>query len=190
MIRWIRTGAVVALVAFAGACDDDPVQVPEAGGLPADELEGLAKGLHPVVSVPGLGSWSQGSPTTIRLHLQAVDVPGTVQSYQGELRYDPDRLQVREAAFPDGFLGAWNVVEPGVLRFAGVTLEGVDVRPVVELTVTAAQRPSATDFQVVLEEVVGSDADGTFQDLTPQVVTRSNPLFTHRHLDTKRPEGQ
>lgn len=182
MNGWKPGALILGMGVLLSACDDHPVQ-PAGEDAAVDELEQLPKGIHPVVSIPGLELWSPGQELTIRIHLKAVDVEAPLQSYQGEIRFDPELLAVQGAGFPDGLMGAWHAAIPGRLRFAGITLDDVGLRAALELTVLPTRRPVATDFQVVMEEIVGTGADRPFRELTADVVTREAPLFTTQRLD-------
>lgn len=159
------------------ACHDDLVE-PDQPALP-EEISTLPPGIHPVLSIPGLDAVGPGTSFVLRVHLFAVGLDDPVASYQGELHFDPDALEIQGGSVPDGILGAWNLTDPGVIRFAGATLEGVGDRPVVELDARAKRRLRAQDFTVTLEEVVAADG---FRALTAQV-TNGAPILTDAILD-------
>lgn len=162
------------------ACQDE-VTAPLSSGLPI-ELQRLEQGIHPVLSIPALDRTGGGELVEIHLHLRSVDVEGPVASYQGEFRFDPDALSVIEGRFPEGLLGAWNEVEPGLVRFAGVSLEGLGEGAALTLTVETHRSLAAGDFQINVEEVVMAEG---FTDLTDQVVRRDVPILTRARFDTK-----
>lgn len=167
---------VLALV----ACEDD-VTAPLSAGLPI-ELQQLEQGIHPVLSIPALDRTGGGALVEIYVHLRSVGVEGPVASYQGEFRFDPDALSVVEGRFPEGLLGAWNEVEPGLIRFAGISLEGLGDGVALTLTVDTHRALAARDFQINIEEVVRAEG---FTDLTDQVVRRDAPILTRTRFDAK-----
>jgi len=178
-MRSIGRGTLtLALVAALAGCKDDPVKPGEPIG--ADDLERLSPGIHAVLSVPQLEEWTPERSYHVRLHLKAVDVGAGVSSYQGELLYDDRVVQIVEATFPDGLMGVWNETKPGVVRFAGISLEAVGARPAIDLVVTTTRRLQARDFSVSLEEVVGVES---FENLTSRVAKQDRPLLTKDVLD-------
>jgi len=176
-IRGVTVLLAVALA--AAACEDDPVN-PD-GSVTRDELEDLGPGIHTVLSIPGLDDWTPDKVYQVRLHLKKVEVEGEVSSYQGELLFDESVIEVLEAGFPEGLMGAWNQTKPGVIRFAGVTLEAVGIRPALELLVTSSRPLRPGDFRVKLEEVIATEA---YENLTSAVVGGDRPLLTREELGT------
>jgi hypothetical protein len=188
---WLGGGvsmlALGALLIVAGCDDDDPTG-PTEELTPVEELAGLSPGIHPVLSVPSAGAWSSGEPMTIRLHLKAVEVEGAVQSYQGELRFDPRVVSVKGGRYPEALTGAWNETEDGVVRFAAVTTEELGERAALELEVVAQRRLKASDFEVSLEEVVGAEPTAetpTFDDLTSRVVDGDRPILASHRIEIR-----
>lgn len=177
----LRAACGVVLLATAlGACHDVPT-VPGPGGVPP-ELRGLPPGIHPVLTLPA-GAPRPQEITRIRLHLYQVGQQDRIASWQGVIHYDPEAVEVVDGAFAEGLMGAWNVVEPGVLRFAGISLEGVGNAAAVELTVKALRHLRASDFRVELEEVVSTAA---FTDVTETVSTAPAPLLSGVELSLPR----
>lgn len=178
LVRSILALSLLFLVGLSVACRDDVI---DPGQAPVTQsIDDLPPGIHPVLSIPGLGDAAPGSTLEIHLHLVAVEVEGDIASYQGEFRYDPEVLNVTGAAFPDGILGAWNEVSSGVIRLAGITPEGVGSEAATMFTATVLRRPSADDFEVELEEIV----TGTFEDLSEEVSARPAPVLTDAVLDS------
>ena len=159
------------------ACEDDLVE-PDQQSIP-EEILSLPPGIHPVISLPGLDDVRAGTSFVLRVHLYAVDVADGVASYQGEFRFDPDAMEVTGGHFPDGVLGAWHQTGPGVVRFAGATMEEIGDRPAVELIATAKRGLKSQDFAVTLEEVVGTEG---FRGLMDQVAPGA-PILTDAILD-------
>ena len=124
--------------------------------------------------MPGL---TAGEVSEIRVLLLDVEIEGAIAAYQGELHYDAEALEVLDARFADGVLGAWAIPEKGRLRFAGAALEGIEDAPALVLQVRAVRPPMASDFRVVLEEITAAEG---FADLTSKVVTEQQPVVTSR----------
>jgi hypothetical protein len=174
MTAWKRIGVgalLLGTVVIGASCEDDAVVSP-ALAMP-DGLQGLAPGIHPVLSIPALDGG--GEVREIRVYLYEVDVEGVVAAYQGELAYDTDALEIVDAEFDEGVAGAWHVVEPGRLRFAGASVKGVKGVPAITLKVRSSRRPRAGDFHVALEEVTAAEG---FADLTDRVVQLDRPVLT------------
>ncbi|HEX2091742.1 MAG TPA: cohesin domain-containing protein [Longimicrobiaceae bacterium] len=170
--RWKAGSRVLALALGVGltmACKD------AAQPMEPDVLEGLGPGIHPVVVVAG----KSGSTTQVELHLRRVQVEDRVASYQGELEYDTGKLSLVGAELPGGIAGAWNETAPGKIRFAGATLEGIADAAVLVMRFEAKGDVKAGAFKVRMEEVVASVE---FRNLTPQVVSSEQPLFSSRPL--------
>jgi hypothetical protein len=134
-----------------------------------------------VLSIPDLASSAPGLTLDISLHLEGVQIEKPVSSYQGELRFDPEALSVVAGKFPEGVMGAWNEVEPGRIRFAGVSINGLGDGAALQLTVQAKRALLAADFHVAMEEVTSADG---FTDLTQKVVAQKAPVVTTMKLDT------
>lgn len=165
-MRRIPAALAMCGLVVAMACQDQVV-APSALELGNPELADLPPGIHAVLAIPGLETAAPSQITRVRLHLVEVAQEQTVASWQGELRYDAEGMEILDAAFADGLVGAWHLVEPGRLRFAGIALEGLKGTAALELTVRAGRVPRRGDFTVKLEEVVGREG---FAVLTGQVV--------------------
>jgi hypothetical protein len=159
-----------------GGCRDEPLGV-RGEGQPL-ELNDLRPGFHPVLSSPELSEWTAGAPVFLRFHLVDVDVGADVQSIQGELRYDAKVMEPIALEFPEGILGAWNEVEPGTIRYAGVAVDGVGDRAFFELLVEAKRPIQRHHLKMTVEEVVGTLGEETFRDVTPQVAAQEETILT------------
>lgn len=137
----------------------------------ASVLEGLAPGIHPIVVLTSRA----GNAATVELHLKRVGVDARIASFQGELEFATERLTLAGAELSPGVMGAWNESAPGKVRFAGAAMEGLGEGAVLRLRFTAKGAVEGDAFQVKVEELVSS-AD--FQDLSPRVVAREQPLFS------------
>lgn len=152
-ITRIRTLAAVAALFAAAACSDAG---PGRGGeLPTDASEGL----YPAVRVENV----QGGT---RVELSLRQVPGGLRygSYQGELVFDAQALQLKSATLPDEVVGAANEVSPGHVRFMGAALDGTATDAVLRLEFTGTVKREA--LQVTFEEVTTA---GEFDDVTAKV---------------------
>jgi len=170
--RWkagARALALVLGVGLAVGCKD------AKGPMEPDVLEGLGPGIHPVVVVAG----KSGTVTQVELQLRRIQVEDKVSSYQGQLEYDTGKLTLEGAELPNGISGAWNEIAPGKIRFAGATLEGIADAVVLTMRFTAKGNVQASAFKVRMEEVVASTE---FRNLTSQVVSSEQPLFSARPL--------
>jgi hypothetical protein len=180
--RFSRLLVLPFVLVASAACEDDEVTAPLSTDLPS-ELVNLAQGIHPVLSIPELGRTGGGELVEIRIHVHSVNVEGDVASYQGEFRFDPEALSIVEGEFPEGLLGAWNEIEPGLIRFAGVTLEGLGEGVALTLVAETHRALTAPDFEIDLEELVSSEG---FTDLTDQVVGRDTPILTRYILGVEQ----
>lgn len=170
---WRGAVAIVFAVGALAAC--------EAPTLPAaeeDPLADLEPGIHPVVAVTA----RQGTGASVELRLHRVEVLSRIASYQGELRFDPDRLALQEVSFPEGVLGAWWEVKPGRLRLAGARLEGLPEGAVLVLRVQE-RKQGVLDARAFRFEVEELRAAGDFRDLLPLLAERSRPIFSAAPLD-------
>jgi hypothetical protein len=163
--------AVIALPLFLGACEDEPLSGHRAEEA---ELPELPPGIHPVISVPDAQEWQAGQPSRVALHLIAVEVDEGVNSAQGDLFYDHEELDLQEVKFPQGLMGAWNEVEEGHVRFAGISLDVIGDRPVLEMSISSARPLQARDFEVRLDEIVTAEG---FENLTNLVSERDVPVL-------------
>jgi len=96
-----------------------------------------------------------GSRVEVRLERDAA--APQVGSFQGELRFDPAALTLAGAELPAGLVGAWNQVEPGRVRFAGVSPNGLGGGAVLVLRFTSRAPVAPDQLQVRLEEVFAVD---------------------------------
>lgn len=175
-----RAGAAIiifAMLVMVG-CEDEQLVAPGSSPLPA-EIAALPAGIHPILSIPGMEAGQPQQITRIRLHLFSVGVDETIAGYQGVLRYDPSALEILDGTFSEGVVGAWNVVEPGLLRFAGASLDGIKEIPAIELTVRAHRPPFARDFRVEMEEIVAAK---DFVDMTARVDRGAAVIVTGARL--------
>ena len=161
---WSRRAAALLLGVALAACDEQPVATQTA-----DPLAGMGPGIHPVLVVAPAEGGAQ-----VELHLRRVQVKAQVASYQGELRYDAGAMHLSGAQLPAGVVGAWNEVQPGHVRFAGVAPSGVGEGAVLTLRFAAAAQPARESFGLVMEEVVAPD----FADLTGRVSRPLHPLLS------------
>lgn len=169
--------STVAMLTWAAGCRDEVMGPGTAS--PLAELADLGPGIHPVLAIPGLETAAPSQIKRVRVHLVEVAQEERVASWQGVLRYDPEVLEVLDGTFGDGLVGAWHVVEPGVLRFAGIAIEGLRGGAALDLTVRAARVPAARDLLVVVEEVVGAEG---FVKLTERVVQGQGTRVISREL--------
>ena len=182
-MRYVRAGAWgcgVVLVLVAGVvvgCDDDLVMPP---GFETEVLEQLGPGIHLILSAPDMDPVG-GGVMHLWIHLKAVKLQGGIASYQGELRFDPDVMSVIGGRVPEGLMGVWHEVEPGRVRFAGVSMEGIGDEAVLVLEVESERVLRSTDFEGVVEEVVSTEE---FTEVTREVVKRENPVFTRAFVGT------
>lgn len=184
MLKTTRIGALALVVAgsiVVWGCQDEPT-APGLGALPV-EVQHLGTGIHPVLALPGLEFGTPERVSRIRLHLFEVGQDNPLASYQGELRYDPKAVEVVEGSFPEGLLGAWNLVEPGLIRFAGIAPDGLNGVAALDLKVRALRLPSARDFQVQIEELVGMNG---FVELTDRVAASPSPVLVTTASETLR----
>ncbi|HYW12537.1 MAG TPA: hypothetical protein VE871_11300 [Longimicrobium sp.] len=173
MNRMKRRALAAALLGLLAACTDALPTTPEA----TPETPVLAPGVHAVVVVVPVEA---GSPAEVQLHLRRQGVATPLASYQGELRYDVERLSVTGGSFPAGVAGAWNEVEPGRIRFAAASLDGLPGTLALTLQATPRGEIGEAAFEVRMEELVGAAA---FENLTPRFVQRAHPLFSRTPLD-------
>lgn len=169
--RWT---ALAALALALGACNDLPSEGKTSEQPPVLRFD--EPGIYPVLVVAG----QEGDAATVELHLKRVDVTDEVASFQGELTYDAARMTVTGTEIPAGITGAFNETEPGVLRFAGVSLDGIERGAVLRLQLRAAAPVTADAFELRMQEIVAE----TFQDLVPQLrQPGTRPLLTHAALE-------
>jgi hypothetical protein len=169
---WTRGATALALGVALAACERQP-----AASQTPDPLAGLGPGIHPVLVVaPAEGG------ARVELHLRRVQVQGQVASYQGELRYDAAALRLAGAQLPAGVAGAWNEVQPGVVRFAGAAPAGLPDGAVLTLRFAASSPPVRESFELAMEEVVAHD----FANLTQSVSRAEHPLFSTSPLPAQQ----
>jgi hypothetical protein len=175
MKTWMRRASIVlpAVVATVLLGCSDLLGTEQE--LALNPFERLDPGIHPV-----LVTAENGTEARVELHLKRVDVDDKVASYQGELTYDAETLVLSGGEIPSGITGAWNEVEKGKVRFAGVSLGGIEEGAVLTLTFTAQRALDASDFELKMEEIVAVEG---FQNLTTRVNQRSaQPLFSRSPL--------
>jgi len=126
-----------------------------AAGVLAAPAAGQARAepaVRPAVSVT---AESGGVRVEVRLE-RAAGAPA-IGAFQGNLRFDAAALTVASGQFAPGVVGAWNQVEPGRVRFAGASTQGIVGGAVLVLRVTPKRALSAADFRATLEEAFGTD---------------------------------
>jgi len=107
------------------------------------------------------GPWSGGEQT---VWIRLTGVEGPVGAYQGRAEFDTGRLTLLNAEMTDAegadLFGVLNDEDGpgGVIRFAGFSVEGFEVRDVVALRFRTSQPLTSGDVRLTLE-VVGT-ADG------------------------------
>ncbi|HEU0014055.1 MAG TPA: hypothetical protein VFQ45_10250 [Longimicrobium sp.] len=163
--RTARLALVLLSVGFAAGCEDEATT--PAGGLPKN----LAPGIYSLFSVAGQG----GGVATVQLHLERVQVPGKIASYQGELTYDTGVLTLKEAELPEGVIGSAREISPGRVRFAGATPDGLEQLPALTMRFARRGEIRRETFKLNIEEV----ADEDFGDLTSKVSSGA-PFFEAR----------
>jgi hypothetical protein len=170
--RWIRRTLTIATAGLVlSACDED-LKTPTGFDQTELDVSLLAPGVHAVITMPDLRL--EGGPTEARLHLIPVGIESGIGSFQGELEWDPERVRVIPGDSPGGIMVAWNLVRPGLIRFAGASVTGVGLEPILEFTVDAQQEVSAEMFSIRVEELVGSSE---FTNVLPQFVRRPHPAL-------------
>lgn len=168
-MSWTRRGGalLVALgMAALAACED------AAAPTTVEPPPVLGRGIHPLVVLAG----SAGDTARVELRLHQVEMKAEISSFQGELAFDTTRLALAGAEVPGKLMVVWNPVAGGRVRFAGASLDGMGDAPMVVLRFIPTGAVSADLFKLRLEEVVADE--GSFQNLTTQVVARERPLFS------------
>lgn len=110
-------------------------------------------GVRPAVAVAA----EAGGGSRVEVRLERDAAAPQVGSFQGELRFDPAALTLAGAELPAGLVGAWNQVEPGRVRFAGVSPNGLAGGAVLVLRFTSRAPVAPNQLQVRLEEVFAVD---------------------------------
>ena len=175
---WRRGGGLVlflALVSGIGACEDEatnPAGLAEEG---IPDLEALEPGIHTVFLAPSLTSAHRGEPLSMSVHLLGVGIEEEIASYQGEIRYDSGKVQIGTIGVPDGLMAVWNQVEEGLIRFAGVAIEGLSTSPILLFELTSDGPVHPSDFEVEIEEIIASEG---FKDLTGNASSAKEPVIT------------
>ena len=93
--------------------------------------------------------------TRVEVRLTTAPGVGAVASFQGIVQLPAGTPPVAAGEFPAGIVGAWNEVEPGRVRFAGVATQGLTQPLVLVLRVPGAL--AGETVRVALEEAVGAD---------------------------------
>ena len=160
MMRRARRAAIastpLAFSALLLACADS------GGGAGPLGPDLTVPGIHPVVVVAS----QTASAATLELHLKRVDVSDRIASVQGEISYDAASMRLSGASIPSGITGAWNEVRPGVVRFTGVAVEGIEGGAVLELRFAAAAPVREGAVSLRIEEMVAAEG---FADLRPSL---------------------
>jgi hypothetical protein len=94
---------------------------------------------------------------TLELHLKRVAMTEKVASFQGQLTYDRATLRLTGASVPAGITGAWNEVRPGVVRFTGVSVDGVAEGAVLVLQFAATAPVAEGALTLAMEEIVAAE---------------------------------
>jgi len=177
---WVVGGVLIVGVVGMSGCAEDPVSVTRSKD--AEVLAALPAGIHPILWIPEINAAARTHRREVRLYLWPQGVDDRVAAFQGEIRM-AQGLQALDVSFPEGVLGAWNVVEPGRLRFAGVALEGVGSGAALLLRLGPGPALSSEVFQVTVERVA---AAGTLADLTSRVVRREHPVVVRDRPEALR----
>lgn len=93
--------------------------------------------------------------TRLEVRLTTAPGVGAVGSFQGEIRLPAGSAAAAAGEFSPGVVGVWHEVEPGRVRFAGVSAQGLGGAPVLVLRLPGVV--AAEGVRVVLEEAVGID---------------------------------
>ena len=115
---------------------------------------------------PALGIMLSDGGVVANLGLVQVGSALDLASYQGELQYDAETLELEEASFPEGVNGAVFEVSPGKLRFVGTAEAGLGAAPMLTLRFGAGAEIKRGTVSVQIEEVT---AAGDLADLTTRV---------------------
>ena len=117
--------AVVCSLAILSGCEEKPT-APSSGS----PLEKLSSGVRAVTIVES----ERNGEVVLSILLQSSR--DMIASFQGTLRYDPDRLEIVDVApSAGGHLVNANDKERGILRFAGFSERGFKERSVAKFTV-------------------------------------------------------
>lgn len=140
----MRTIARVALLALAPALAVKPLAAQAAAAAPRVRAE---------VTV---AAEAGGARAEVRL-ARAPSAP-LVGSFSGEARFDPARFTLAGAEVPAGLTVTWNQLEPGRVRFAGVSPQGLGDGVVLVLRLSGSARPTPDTVAARLDEAFGTDA--------------------------------
>ncbi|HYW05400.1 MAG TPA: hypothetical protein VE913_00510 [Longimicrobium sp.] len=163
--RLLSGFALIALVSSA-ACRD----AMDAGGANVgDSLNGLARGLHPVLVVADNGPIT----TYVDVRIKREKNTSEIASFQAELSYDTTQLGLVGGDFAPSVAGAWHEVSPGRVRFAGAAEQGMGDVPLVTLRFANKQIVENRTFGLGFQELVEAN---DFRDLTTELVARASPL--------------
>jgi hypothetical protein len=181
-------------LALAG-CKDE-LTIAEPGVATTKQFEALVPGIHPVfMTVDGAADdtetvsgpsrekrrfRSPGSGDTIRIEmfLHDVQVAGDLGSYQGTFAFDKNALRFIDAKIPAGLMAAYNEVEPGSIKVAGIAVDGLPKNgPVMSFRFvrTGSIELAPEQFAFTMTEVVAAH---TLENLTEKVIKYQKPLFT------------
>jgi|GEM_PF-1726522 len=163
--RLLAGFALIALVS-TGACRD-AVEPGRANG--GDSLNGLARGLHPVLVVADNGPIT----TYVDVRLKRERNTSRIASFQAELAYDTTQLGLVGGDFAPSVAGAWHELSPGRVRFAGAAEDGMGDVPLVTLRFANKQIVERRTFELGFQELVEAN---DFRDLTAELVARATPL--------------
>jgi hypothetical protein len=162
--------ALTSVLVLVGCSDE--LATPTDVILAELDVSRLPPGVHAVITVPGLRI--EGGGTTARLHLIPIGGEYEVASFQGELEWSPDEFEITEVEQFENILVAWNLVRPGLIRFAGVAVEGIGVEPFLRLNIETSGKLSSEMFEIRIEELIKADG---FEDLLPEYASGSHPTL-------------
>ena len=148
----------ILLVGLGAACTD------ATGPQELEPIKGqVTPGIYPTIAIPAAG----GEMTKVEVHLRRANLSASMVSYQGEINYRSDLLTIDRAESAPGVTGSWNEPEPGRLRFAGASLDGIDQDLVVTFIVKGTRAIKPSDFRLSIEEIIGADK---FENITHLIV--------------------
>jgi hypothetical protein len=172
--RYLGLALLPAVVALSACKDDLAKPLDRLGDQDPAVLKDLPPGIYPVFSALGWTTEKRGGPFHTSVYLIPVKIAEEIGSYQGELQYDPNSVSINDVQVPPGLMAVWNEVAPGVIRFAGISVEGLAKSPILLFDVDSDGPIRATHFKVRVEEVV---AAREFVNLTGEVATQEAPIL-------------